>query len=154
MLFISAMSITQAQTVKPSRVETIRFINDIIKKRIGTNFLGILTKIDFDGDNLNYTVNIGSSNKPNLVNEKNKQIKWEFFTGIVKEEEVGGGDESLDITLKFSSKIALSFDEDDETSYKDFVEFPITKSNLASFKKAIFRLVEIAKEEHKDPFAN
>ncbi|MEY3500435.1 MAG: hypothetical protein RL308_2104 [Bacteroidota bacterium] len=60
-------------------------------------------------------------------------------------------DNLMSITIKFSSKYKYKVDDSSQYFFNDF-KISVIKSKAESFKKALERLVEIAKEENKNPF--
>lgn len=136
---------------KPSKEETIKFMNDVLKNFEGNKINTVEYKtITFDGNQIAYHCAITSDGR-NEESTSTYIFKWESYTGFTKENKID--DSFICLVTKFNSKIAVPINGkiyymDDEFG------FNIPTNKLPSFKKAILRLVEIAKEEHKDPFAN
>jgi hypothetical protein len=82
-------------------------------------------------------------------------MKWEDVISIKISSFNKGwsSDNLIPISVEFSSNIKI-ISNDKHTYYDKFISFSVIKSKAESFKKALERLVEIAKEENKNPFEN
>ncbi|MEY3499944.1 MAG: hypothetical protein RL308_1613 [Bacteroidota bacterium] len=85
-------------------------------------------------------------------------LKWEDVISIklISFDQITGGysysSDNLDsIIVKFSTKFKEN-SGDSPTYFYDELHISVIKSKAESFKKALERLVEIAKEENKNPF--
>lgn len=144
--FLLATAFTsQAQDKKPIKEETVKFIDQALKLRIGTASFKRYTiqEINFKPE-LITLVDLLDDKTRRRFNEYSN-IKWETLINI-----------SIDLTEY--TKMTLKFEANYKFKYEDYIDYskiltlPIPENKIESLKKAFLRLSEIAKEENKDPF--
>jgi len=152
-LLMAATFIANAQE-KPSKEETIAYLDKALKSPIGYNTYN--TK-----ENVRVVVNVIElcSFMEKEIDFKNKikfsNINWadmkEISTCTTAVCDSSYTDELVQITINFSSKIKVEC-PNFKIRYMNEIWFAVLRSKLESFKKGLIRLSEIAKEENKDPF--
>lgn len=156
-LLMAMVFTSQAQKGKPSKEETVKFIDQTLKKFIeqSTYFIGHETKMfcrdisfkenelimkwtfDYSDDSLLETISILSWEKISMDYFDNKKEGFTSFNVY------------LSSVIK---KQYFSADNGSLVDYKPFFCLYVPTDKVESIKKALFRLSEIAKEENKDPF--
>lgn len=159
-LLIATAFTVNAQDTKPTKEETVDFINRTTAQSIGNQYrFGTLTETKFTYDSYSFT-------QTAQITDTDIHIQMETYSGIlweslnpewIKKINVREGDATAGVSIAFSKKIKY---EDAYTGietkieYKNVLEIIIPIEKFESVKKACLRLSEIAKEENKDPFAN
>ena len=159
--FVVLLSVTfavQAQNAKPSKEETIRFMNAVLKSVEGSvvevkSSIGehTIEQQTFDGTSYALHGYYPITKDKHLPTEVFSEIKWQSMD---TESIIGHkiSDDFTQVVVYFSSK--CKHDGIEGIQYRDSMYMYVPTSKLPSFKKALLRLAEIAKEENKDPFAN
>ncbi|TVZ59289.1 hypothetical protein NA63_1817 [Flavobacteriaceae bacterium MAR_2010_105] len=155
--------VINAQDKKPTKEETIAFINRTIESSIGSEYnYTYTTKISFDYKNYvrESVMKVGDKIVGNH-REEFSLLKWEnlFVDNFQLENCHIGENDICEIWISFSNQIScretetgLYSDPSDKTTYTQTLTMLIPKEKFESIKKACLRLSEIAKEENKDPF--
>ncbi len=161
-LLIATAFTTNAQNGKPTKEQTLSFLTKTFKLSEGetrtrittrTDSKFIKTLCDFSIDKIieNYdfeSVLDGTEKSQGNKGYTYSNLKWESVTSIKLSSQEGN---LTMVKIEFSSKIFVR----DTDTYKDYINeitLDIVTSKAESFKKALERLVEIAKEENKNPF--
>ena len=145
------MTLTVNAQTKPTKEETLAFLRRTCESTIGkTSDDKKFIKTTFSYNNIT-TEYLIMGNQDNSIDEFSL-IKWENATQILIWEP-GDEQEINDVMIKFSSQVLLEQDGG-AGKYRDSVYFYYPEIKRESVKKAIERLIEIAKEENKDPFKN
>lgn len=164
-LFVTCYHFVQAQESKPTKEETISFINRTINERNGQSMYGIgcqkLDQSTFTGESLVINTYCGQVDCISNIYES-KQIRWDQLDTIfLKENERGIYYEVHFKTMMqytATTKGCYGDTKGEITNVKKSTQFnlsvPVPDNKVASIKKAFFRLAEIEKEVNKDPFAN
>jgi len=168
-LFLAFVFMVQAQDAKPTKEETVKFLNSICQKMIGRENAEYSEYSKFqicEFTNTSYIVK-WKTNEPNHAEHLHtffwENISWEDNTKITIDQTFG---EIIKVLVEF--KLGIPFKETFTTYNNDgsireskvtegrgpFFRAYIPEEKFESFKKAILRLSEIAKEENKDPFKN
>lgn len=155
LLLVSTFSIN-AQGSKPTKEQTLDYLTKTLKLTLGEeySFRGKIkrySKVDFKYDTVSEKIEWHDG----FDECENTEIKWETVTDYNFEEY--GSEKLILIIISFDSKYKLickskDFSSVGYTSYENSLNLLILKSKAESFKKALERLVEIAKEENKNPF--
>ncbi|WP_379042310.1 hypothetical protein [Pedobacter alpinus] len=149
---------------KPSKEETVAFLNRTLQEVIGLRLPfagGTCSGATFNLSEL-VIESAGMIGDTRFfdISQKYWNIRWDLF----KEMEFKTGDNqasyyhirfsnNLNYSRKMFNKKSGDNDEITENSQSNILLFtPLSKAE--SVKKAVYRLVEIAKEENKDPFLN
>lgn len=153
-ILISEVFTTQAQTTKPTKDETIKFMATVLKSVEGSVSEDTITLVEqsFNGSSLNTKLN-----QPGLGVfgiETYSDIKWESYIDDSFHAVQQKGEPYLSVFIYFKTKMKYEGEGISKLKFKDYLCMNIPSDKLPSFKKAILRLVEIAKEENKDPFGN
>jgi len=145
---------------KPTQEETINFISNTVQGAIGTDFGSSISIKEYTFNYNSLNLYCKKTSDWSGFKYKYENIRWQDFRDFDTDTRVT--DIATKVMLNFKTKIAskLSFYNSngdfitESESYTDQLPFTIPTEKISSFKKAILRLVEIAKEENKDPFAN
>ncbi len=144
------MTLTVNAQTKPTKEETLAFLRRTCESTIGKTSDGKkFIKTTFNYNNIT-TEYLYKGNEDNSIDEFSL-IKWENATQILIWEP-RDKQEINDVMIEFSSQVLL--EQDGAGEYRDSVYFYYPEIKRESVKKAIERLIEIAKEENKDPFKN
>ncbi len=160
---------------KPTKEETIAFINRTAEEAIGTIYNSTRTK-EISFDLMSYRrISIMEINKDNgTIVETNKYVETQTFPSLEflnmeKEFELMncevGRDDICEIWIPFKKDVKreetnnglASYNRNEskkEVGYSSVLAILIPKGKAESVKKAFLRLTEIVKEENKDPFAD
>ncbi len=148
-LFIATVFTINAQQ-KPTKEQTVAFIKRTCEStRLKKHWDNTIMQTSFNYDNSSIEY-LTDGNTSNTIDEYSL-IKWENFTRF------GIGTSENDITqvfIEFSNTVKLVRDGKLCDFDKLGLRLYVPNSKVESIKKAIERLVEIAKEENKDPFQN
>ncbi len=151
-LLIVIVSFTQAQEGKPTKEETVKFLNNQLQVSIGPDKNGdVITFIELKYDSyiIEFQSNLGQRIK--LVYSS---LPWDQVKEIANEIDY---DNYSSLTINFNRNIQYTVEGlTPLPEIKNDIEININvpKDKIESCKKAILRLAEIAKEENQDPFAN
>lgn len=170
-LIVTVFTVNAQQ--KPTKKETIAYLDKILKMSIGYKTYGLSEEdkraeeyqiIDYTFSEFkveNTVIEINYKKNSSVKDEQAySNIIWANNTAI----EIGKRDTSLyrdneivSISLQFSNKLLVdrNYTRDnpgDEMRFQNWLSFVVLKTKSESFKKALERLVEIAKEENKNPF--
>lgn len=159
--------ITDAQNQKPTKAQTVDFINRTLELSIGSKYnYTYTTRTSFDYETyIRESVMKAGSQKVVVGNYKEEYslLKWEnLLINNFQLKNCDFGDNGIcEIWISFSSQISFretksgkSIDNTDKTNYVQTLAMLIPSEKFESIKKACIRLSEIAKEENKDPFQN
>jgi len=169
LLIICLLTITtftvKAQTAKTTKEQTINYLTRIFSLTEGEKTLNKTTKYT---TNFEYTACLFSIDKiiekynfETVWNDPEKtkngmrkytssNLKWETVTSV----NLGSQLNNLTIvSITFSAKYKLTVDEE-ESGQENVLNLLVVNNKAGSFKKALDQLVEIMKEENKDPFQN
>jgi hypothetical protein len=156
-----ATSFTVNAQEKPSREQTIKFIESSLKKTIGTkdSYNNLLTNVSFNGNELILTTTVASLDE--LTTRTYSNFNWEGVDFIVRddsEKSTISGFEVVQLSFVTSYKqvtITKQYDEvrKNERTFNWFI-IHMPSDKIESLRKAFLRLSEISKEENKDPFQN
>lgn len=152
-----------AQTAKPTKEQTINYLtrtfsltegertsNKTTKYTTNFEYTACLFSIDKIIENYNFETvwNDPEKTKNGMRKYSSSNLKWETVTSI----NLGSQLSNLTIVaITFSAKYKLTVDEE-ESGQENVLSLLVVNNKAESFKKALDRLVEIAKEENKDPF--
>ena len=157
-LFLASLVVSQAQDAKPSKDETQRFLNSMLKDVLGKDVLRgryTVTKQSFKNDFNSYTSTNTTARGTTDVNEVSP-IDWAKFEGCT-EVAIAGSDDVIALSLNFSNKVEIIhtdiFGKLDTQLTNSFQIF-VPRNKKESVLKASWRLSKITKEENKDPFEN
>ena len=136
-----------AQDKKPTKEETIAFMNSTLNKTIGFDGKdGIINEVIFTGNS--YFLKGYEELIDGIFTKKYTQINWELdpdgFT-------INDNCLRVKFTSNFSLKQKVKDQPEEEFFFAD-IDFLLPIEKIESFKKACLRLSELAKEENKDPF--
>ncbi len=149
-LLVATTFSVNAQT-KPTKEETLAFLRRTCESTIGkTSDDKKFIKTTFSYNNIT-TEYLYMGYEDSSIDEFSL-IKWENATEILMWEHSTGDEQEIsDVMIKFSSQVLLE-QNGGTGEYRDSVYFYYPEIKRESVKKAIERLIEIAKEENKDPF--
>ncbi len=166
-LLFAIVFTAQAQDAKPTKEATQKFLNTMLSQVVGNvedvaqPTIRLIQKQYFDND---FTKYLRENRTGDDMFEREEYLKlgWQDLTDIkvIRTDKI----QSM-IRLKFNSKMENKHfccfldEEKDKTvpisfNYTDQFFIYVPTDKVESCKKAFLRLVEIAKEENKDPFAN
>jgi hypothetical protein len=149
-LIMAAVFTVNAQNGKPTKEQTIAFIQRQFESLIGTkNFSNVITKYEFEPTKIYFE---DRSNLKYNSSYTYTQINWGNLVEIKRYEN--------DIQLFFKSSINRDYKAvmdngrivNSEKKIENYIQIPVPDEKFESMKKAFLRLSEIAKEENKDPF--
>ena len=176
-LIMATVFTVNAQDKKPTKEETIAYLDKVVKMSVGykTYAVGgpvneeerrveehLITNYSFSElkvDRLNKTKRY-KNNSSGISQTVFSNLNWENVTAIkinsLEEDKLTNDslyqDEELEeFRIEFSNKIMMDLG-DGELRPRIYLNVYVLKIKTESFKKALERLVEIAKEENKDPF--
>lgn len=145
-LLIAMAFTSHAQDGKPTKEETVKFINNALKLRIGTNYNSkqIITNYVFTLESVYFekTNDLGT-----IMDNTFSNLAWETLTNI---KEIP--DDSFIFILTFDTPFKNTSKHTGHVDYYKDLYFHVPENKKDSLKKAFLRLSEIAKEENKDPF--
>ena len=156
---MATIFIIHAQDKKPTKEETIDFMFKTLSGSKGTEMSDgyFINRIEFDGSNYTYACGKKMGNTGFATETVN--IPWNEFKEFDSDHEVN--EEIVSVRLKFKIKVegalylnAGNGNNSKSATYQDGFVMIIPTTKTESFKKAILRLIELAKEENKDPFQN
>lgn len=152
-----------AQTTKPTKEQTINYLtrtfsltegertsNKTTKYTTNFEYTACLFSIDKIIENYNFETvwNDPEKTKNGMRKYSSTNLKWETVTSI----NLGSQLSNLTIVaITFSAKYKFTVDEE-ESGQENVLNILVVNNKAESFKKALDRLVEIMKEENKDPF--
>lgn len=164
-LLLATAFTVKAQDLKPTKEQTISYLTKTFSLTEGettsrkttkcsTNFEYTTCYFSIDKIIENYDFEKVCNDIETKKNGKRKytssNLKWETVTSI----NLGSQLSNLTIvSIAFSAKYKLTVDEE-ESGQDNVLNLLVVNNKAESFKKALERLVEIAKEENKDPFQN
>jgi hypothetical protein len=176
-LIIICLLIATAFTInaqkKPSKEETVAYLDKILKMSIGYKTYGIsgepekrsfeklITEYSFNDTKIIETVYKKDYEDNSLETDiiEFSNMDWSNIKSIEKiESELSWDKEIILARVKFSSKIFYvdnylrKQSKKDKIEIRDNVYLMVLKDKADNFKKALLRLSEITKEENKDPF--
>ncbi len=149
-LVMATVFTVNAQDNKPSKEETVAFIQRQFESLIGSKVRNsVITKYDFD------LARIYFENRHNLQFTSSytyTQINWGNLFEVQRYEN--------DIILFFTTSIYKDYKAvkdngsivNSEAKFENYIQILVPSEKFESMKKAFLRLSEIAKEENKDPF--
>ena len=171
-LIMATIFTVNAQDKKPTKEETIAYLDKVLKMSVGyNNYRGeagnrssqlLITDYIFSEKEIqiNYKVLRILKESTHFESQKFSKIPWENVDKIFERDNKDfNGEELSTIEVVFSTKLRydaevfnkeVGMDENDH--YPNYIQFYVFNDKKESFKKALGRLVEIAKEENKDPF--
>lgn len=158
LLLATAFSVN-AQTKKLGKEETIAYLDRVLKlsngeifKRANNPNPTALSECSFAFDLITYTCKVSDEdNHEYTTNVFYSNIKWESCNGVlIVNSSDSYSDNLIDVKIIFDMKYKFTMDK--HIYFENDMYLKILKTKADSFKKAIERLVEIAKEENKDPF--
>lgn len=176
-LIMATVFTVNGQDKKPTKQETIAYLDKVVKMSTGykTYSVGgplneedrrvkehLITDYSFSESKvakLNKTKNY-INNSTDISQTVFSNLNWENVSAIkinsLEEDKLTNDslyrDEELEeFRIKFSNKIMMDWG-DGELTPLFYLNVYVLKIKSESFKKALERLVEIAKEENKDPF--
>lgn len=175
-LLLATAFMVKAQDSKPTKEQTIAYLDKILKMSIGYKTYGVggpedkrmeehqIIDYTFSEFKVENAVNLNKYKDNSSIKDEQtySNIIWANNTAI----KIGDSDDSLYIdneivyiSLRFSNKLLVdrNYTRDnpgDEMRFQNWLSLVVLKTKAESFKKALERLVEIAKEENKDPFEN
>lgn len=177
LLLVPLVAMAQKPAAKKlSKQETVAYINGILQQSVGFRTYGIsgeervctatITGYAFTPETVDQHESETCKSEPGAVayHSKLSNIAWQNATGITVETEAGiyRDAELAMVRVTFSSRVRYDKESDkygrtsmsDDLRYRDNIWLIIPVTRAESFKKALERLIEIAKEENKDPFGN
>lgn len=158
---------------KPTKEATIAYLNKTLQMSVGYKAYGtnggnrvssrLIKQYSFlpSEVKLSWETFDFRSNDKRIEYEQFSNINWEYLTTIIidSEDNENHDDELAQIVLYFSDKIrydktipGVNVIMDDDMHYPKYLYIYVLKTKADNFKRALERLVEIAKEENKDPF--
>lgn len=144
-----ATSFTVNAQEKPSREQTIKFIDTTLKKFVGNNDAAeVLKNISFDGVELIKTSTM--YNEPSI--DKYSNLHWEELSFAIREDSKVSGFTKIQLSFETNFKQYMSLLNKER--FFDWFTLYVPTDKIQSIEKAFLRLKEIAKEENKDPFEN
>lgn len=161
----TAFTVTAQQ--KPTKEETVTFLDKVYKMSIGYKHYALLDgkrdpDVEFLITNCDFELNSVSMEEmftkgKTKGNATYSNLHWENVTEIIieKDPQVFYDDEIVRISINFLTKI--TYENSFQAVSKDYVKsmmLYVIKNKAYSFKKGLERLAAIAKEENKDPFQN
>lgn len=154
-LFISCLSFAQAQQSKPTKEQTIAFIERTINELKGIDLpyaKGVVNKVVFTGDKLIYYTSriTGGTRLFDLINEA-EDLRWDLLKNI--EFSLGQTDKPPYYYITFTSNFKHTTKFENEINNKPT---KITNDLISSLEIFIpaNKAESIKKEENKDPFTN
>lgn len=165
-LLMATVFTINAQDAKPTKEETIAFINRTINECKGfklPNYMGELENAFFTGNKLIYksTTSLTSGKKNCAREEIYEDIAWDKLKiEDIKFESSESVASYYLISFKqninhiYITENCVFSENSSRTNIQSNMYFFIPLEKKESIKKAFLRLSEIAKEENKDPFAN
>jgi hypothetical protein len=146
-LLIATICTVNAQT-KPTKEETIAFMNRTLKSTIGFN--GIV-EIDFNQNTYTLKDYTSVGAKGFYSSHTSSGIPWETLQA--DSFHIHGNR----LRIIFSRNYRHKYQVHNSPEIEEFIsslDIKLPFDKVESFKKACIRLSEIAKEENKDPFKN
>lgn len=155
---LSTAFTVKAQDGKPTKEETIAFINRTTALSIGNVYLfGDITESKFTYDSYSLTGGGQAGDEILIQKDTYSGISWETLNpewiSTINDRSNGMTGCSVGFTKKIKHEEAFTGLET-KIEYKNFIQIVIPKEKFESIKKACLHLSEIAKEENKDPFQN
>lgn len=172
-LIMAAVFTVNAQVGEPNKEETIAYLNKTLKMSEGYKRYGLsnnqrsdeylIMDCNFKIEKINYKEKwyLKSKDSYNIIEDTYSKLKWEDVTKIeIRNDERGFLDEDLGfVFITFLNKVQhdsyseeIGIEMDDDQRFPKLITLYILKNKADNFKKGLERLVEIAKEENKDPF--
>jgi len=159
LLAILPFSHAFSQNNKPGKEETIKFIDNTLKKCIGQTYERenqTVLDILFDGTILKQTIKFPQSDNT-ILETKYIILNWENVNSVTLYQGISENDKINLMGVKFTNKVEKikkwKYWKQPKTEYQEYIDFYIPAEKKESLEKAFWRLKEIAEEENKDPFA-
>lgn len=144
--------LANAQDNKPTKEETVKFIDRTLKKAIGEKahiFLDLtITDYQFNLDKITIVTKQGTHRPESEIYEN---MDWAGFDEFY--EPAASDNQNIeDVGLVFKSKVKTTFQGESKYNSNSVI-LSVRKENVESVKKAILHLVKLAKEEEgSNPF--
>lgn len=171
-LLLTGFAVSAQQ--KPTKKETIAYLDKVLKLSVGYNrYAGVnprysertITDYEFSSEkiDIHFKETKIKDSRESLLSQTYSKIAWETLKEIVEDTLDADLHDAELITVVAYFDTKLKYDAtaggnevimDAKDHYPKYILFNILKIKAAVFKKALERLVEIAKEENKDLFAN
>jgi hypothetical protein len=151
-LLIATTFTVKAQDGKPTKEQTISFMNRTLKSTIGFEGKdGKIVEIELNQNKyyLKTYYDLGGSGF--YSNFISSEFPWESL--IVDQFEVNGNNLRIIFSQNYRNKYKID-DQPEKEQFISSLDMTLPFDKIESFKKACLRLAEIAKEENKDPFQN
>lgn len=145
---------TQAQDGKPTKEETVNFINRALESLKGSIYIGNknISEFNFNETEIQLKFEGKIGNRIGITSYKYSLINWDKLYEIKYTSAQG----RLEILLFFNANLKQEYSfnllNDQKVEYLSHIQIPIPENKKESMEKAFLRLSEIAKEENKDPF--
>lgn len=159
-----------AQDQEPTKEETVHFLDRIVKSEIGHTMTGeccspkgsvwVTTSASFDWGIVTVANEISEpfeKRGDGATCHTRSEIPWHTYTGVSVDSSYTKGFYDVLITFRDNMKHSTSHKcgtDPYHISYGNRLGISVPYDKIKSVKKAILRLVEIAKGENKDPFEN
>jgi len=157
-LLMATIFSVNAQDGKPTKEQTLTYLSKTFALSEGESFDGQTFDV-YNFSNNKIIENYNTKNNGSYVkcNDEYKDFKWETFELVTSpRNSLSELDNLCKIVIRFGSNFKAVLGCDDASDVIEmndkYLYLYILKTKAESFKKAIERLVEIAKEENKNPF--
>ena len=150
--FLIAISFTVNAQQKPTKEETIAFMNRTLKSTI--SYMGDDGKIletEFNENQYYLKTYLDLGGTGYYSKYTNSQFPWDALEA--DQFKVNGNELRISFSRNYRSKYKIS-DQPEKEQFISSLDITLPSDKIESFKKACIRLSEIAKEENKDPFQN
>lgn len=156
-LLTSIAAVVKAQD-KPTKSDTQGLINTTLKRVLARNSCSqgmMVSEQLFTNDFAQYHYAEKSKDKKKAIITDVSNIQWgNYLTCEMKTSSWDSGISCATVYFTTAMKETFMLEGKEVSTYKTIFDIVIQREKFESTKKAFERLVEIAKEEHKDPFKN
>lgn len=154
LLFTATILVSQAQNKKPTKEETIKYLNTLAQGSLGKSWSageGAINFVQITDKSVTMQTVKGCVRTWN-------NIPWHEYDSshMYQNKMIVSFKQSMltkyacpDVEANNSKQLAFEFNDPEDSFY-----IFLASDKMENFKKAIHRLSEIAKEENKDPFKN
>lgn len=178
-LLLATIFMVKAQDSKPTKEQTIAYLDKVLKMSIGYKTYAIdgeegkkehrveeyvITTFSFSESEIKEIFNTKNYEDNSFISDQlsYSNLIWANVAKIAIDRDSFGlywDKETVVIRIYFSSKIMkennyIRKNPDSSTRITTMLPLLVIATKAESFKKALERLVEIAKEENKNPFEN
>lgn len=155
--------ILQAQDNKPTKEQTVAFLDRTLKETKGWDLpwgWGVVDNTSFKDNSVEYHTNFSMDGETFYESTFTfEDIRWDRFEDMTYNQEGAYYEVMFSVnntyknqTIYVHEKLKQTMEDKIETNVQSNLYLFVPEGKVESVKKAILRLVEIAKEENKDPF--